>query len=305
MALVRPKPILEVKAFLGIHNQEDATRLIPAGGKAFQASASNVDIDDAGIPHRRKGYAAASYTGTAIHSLWGNGTLCLFVEGNDLKFLNKDYTAGVLAQVGAGRMAYVDAIGKVFYTNGARIGFVRGELPTPLAFIFPPPTMTYRIPMPAGQLIEYFNGRLYVARGKVIHYSDPLYPWQTHEQKGFFQFPGDITLLRSIRETGVLVSDGIRTYLMAGLDAPAMKLTQLADYPAILGSDVKLDGSKVGGIDGEAVYWLSSQGVCMAGRGGLFKNLTREYYWPKSTAEASAILRLTNGFYQYLVTQAS
>ncbi len=303
MALLPSQPLFTVKVFLGIANQGDATKLLPAGGKSYQATASNVDIDDDGMPHRRKGYAAVSYSGTAVHSLWGNGETALFVDNGTLKILNLDFTATNLrTSVGSGRMAYAESADRIFYTNSQVIGYVKDRA----GYLFPAPTMTFRIPMPAGQLIEWFNGRLYVAREKVIRYSDPMYPGQTHEQKGFTAFAGRITLLRAIRNTGILVSDSHKTYLMEGLDAPAMKLRKLCDYPAILGTDAKTDGTKLGGdLSGEVVLWLSREGICLAGEGGTFRAATRKFYWPASTAEGNAIMRETQGFNQYLVTQAT
>ncbi len=294
------KPLFEIRSFAGINNHDPAEKVLPRGGKSFLTAGLNIDLDNTGMAHRRKGYLAPSYSG-AVQSLWSNGYSCLFVENGDLKILNPDFTASVIrAGVGQTRMVYADAAGRAYYTNEIVIGYVENRI----GFIFPAPTMTYRIPMPAGHLIEWFNGRLYVAKGREIWASDPVYPGQTHEREGFKQFGGRLTMMRGIKETGIVVCDGINVYLMQGLDFNEFTVNKLADFPAILGSDVKIDGAKLGkGLPGEVVLWLSPKGVCAAGKGGFFQAVTFDYYHPATTSEGSAIVREAGGHFQYLVSQ--
>jgi hypothetical protein len=298
------KPLFEVRFFQGINNQAPANKLIPVGDKSFLASGTNIDIDNHGMPHLRGGFSAASYPGAGIHSLWGNGETCLFVEGQDLKLLNADFTATTIrAGVGESRMAYAESARRVYYTNSRALGYVQERA----GHAFPAPVMTYKIPMPAGHLIEWYNGRLYVAREKEIWASDPMYPGQTDSRKGFKQFAGRITLMRAIRNTGIYVSDSFKTYLLAGLDMNEFALVPKADFPAILGTDVKVEGSYIGqdGLSGEAALWLSPIGLCVGGEGGVFKCLTEFHYRPLSTGEGAAIVKQINDGVQYLTTQAN
>ncbi len=298
------KPLFEVRFFQGINNQAPANKLIPVGEKSVLASGMNIDIDNHGMPHLRGGYSAASYLGSGIHSLWGNGETCLFVEGQDLKLLNEDFTATTIrAGVGESRMAYAETARRVYYTNSRVLGYVQGRA----GHTFPAPSMTYKIPIPAGHLIEWYNGRLYVARGKEVWASDPMYPGQTDSRKAFKQFGGRITLMRAIQNTGIYVSDSLKTYLMAGLDMNEFTLLQKADFPAIQGTDVKVDGSCIGqeGLSGEAALWLSPMGFCVGGEGGVFKCLTEFHYRPAGTGEGAAVFRQINDGVQYLVSQTN
>jgi hypothetical protein len=297
------KPLFDIRYFQGINNVAPANKVIPRGGKSYLTSGVNIDIDGEGMIHDRDGYAAASYSGTGIHSLWGNGETCLFVEGSDLKILNLDYTATtVRASVGAPLMAYVDVARRIYYTNTLVIGYVKDRT----GYTFAAPTMTYKSPMPAGQLIEWYNGRLYVAKDNVLWASDPMYPSQTDSRKGFKQFQGRIGMMRAVRETGIYVGDSFKTYLLAGLDMNDFSLVDIADFPPIPGTDVEIDGSKLPEpIAGKVLLWLSKYGVCLAGKGRLFRTLTRDTYWPASTAQGAAVVRETNGIPQYLVSQAT
>jgi hypothetical protein len=295
------KPLFDIRYFQGINNHDDAEKVLPRGGKSFLTAGVNIDLDNVGMIHRREGYAAPDFSASGVHSLWSNGATCLFVENPDLKILGVDFSATVIrAGVGQSRMVYADAAGRAYYTNEMVIGYVENRV----GYLFQEPTMTYRIIMPSGHLIEWFNGRLYVARQNQIWASDPMFPGQTHELEGFKAFAGRLTMMRGIKETGLVISDGFGVYLLSGLDFKDFTVNKLADFPAIQGTDVKIDGSKVGkGFAGEMVMWLSPKGICAAGKGGFFQAFTLDYYHPVSTNEGSAIVREAKGHYQYLVTQ--
>lgn len=53
----------------------------------------------------------------------------------------------------------------------------------------------YLRPMPAGDAVVYYRGRLYVASGNVLWYSDPMFYGLCDVAKNFLLFPGDITAL--------------------------------------------------------------------------------------------------------------
>ena len=295
------KPLFDIRYFQGINNHDDPEKVLPKGQKSFLTSGVNIDIDNVGMIHRRRGYAPPDYPSGTVHSLWANGEACLFVETPDLKILNPDFSATLIRSgVGQAHMVYADAAGRAYYTNEMVIGYVENRS----GYIFPEPTMTYRIIMPAGHLIEWFNGRLYVAKQNQLWASDPMYPGQAHQLEGFKSFAGRLTMLRGIKETGLVISDGFSVYLLSGLDFKDFTINKLADFPAIQGTDVKIDGAKLGkGFPGEMILWLSPKGICAAGKSGFFQALTLDYYHPVSSGEGTAILREAQGHYQYLVMQ--
>ena len=184
------------------------------------------------------------FPGSGIHSLWSNGNICLFVQGPDLKRLNPDYTATtVLPGVGPARMVYVEVAGTVYLTNGTVIGYVReGAFTT-----FPDPGQTYKTQMIPGHLIEYFNGRLYVARDNEIWFSDPMALGRTDERRNFKQLPSRVTLMSAV-DDGIYVSDLERTYFMGGGDPGEAVLIDKTDYPAIPYTAQKIDAARIGGL---------------------------------------------------------
>lgn len=296
----KTQPMFEIKGFRGKNNQADPARILPSGGSSFLTECRDADIDDDFMIHRRKGFGAPSYSGARIHSLWSNWDVCLFVQGADLKRLNPDYTAQtVISGIGPARMVYVDVAGTVYLTNGALIGFMRDG-----AFnFFPDPQQTYKSPIVPGHLIEYFNGRLYVARDNEIWFSDPMALMRTDRRRNFKQLASRITLLSAV-EDGIYVSDLEKTYFMGGGDPGEAMLIDKADYPAIPHTGQKIDAARIGGvgISGPGILWESRMGICLGANQGWFKNITEEHFRIQGQASSrGSIIRKEDGIYQFVL----
>jgi len=299
----KTQPMFEIKGFRGKNNLADPARLLPSGGTSFLAECRDADIDDEFMIHRRGGFGAPVFSGGGIHSLWSNGDICLFVQGADLKRLNPDYTATtILPVMGSGRMVYVDVAGTVFLTNGTIIGYLRDYT----FQFFPEPQQPYKTPMVSGHMMEYFNGRLYVARDNEIWFSDPVALMRTDRRRNFKQLPSRITLMSAV-DDGIYVSDLERTYFMGGGDPGEAVLIDKANYPAISHTEQKIDAPRIGGLglSGSAVLWASGMGICLGVTGGQFKNLTEEHFRIQGHPSSGTILRKENGFYQFVCTIAA
>jgi len=294
-------PLATIKGFLGKNNVAESTRFPDKKGLVYLSECQNVDIDDQFMAHRRDGYPSTpSLSGSGIHSLWADGDISLFVQNGDLKSLSTTFAATtVKAGVGHARMNYVRPVDTIYLTNNSMIGYVADGIYGD----FTAPTQTYKGLMRPGHLIEWFNGRLYVAREGEVWFSDPMNPGQTDHRKCFKQIGGYISMMSSVKD-GLYVSEGKNTYFMAGLDPGEASLVKVADYPAILGSDVKIDGDRLGrNISGRAVLFTTPMGVCVGLDEGKFINLTESFYRPSSLNESRSILRMVGNFYQYLISQ--
>jgi len=294
------QPMFEIRGFRGKNNVADPARILPSEGASFLAECRDADIDDELMVHRRAGFGAPCFPGSGIHSLWSNGNICLFVQGPDLKRLNPDYTATtILPGVGPARMVYVEVAGTAYLTNGTVIGYVKeGAFTT-----FPDPGQTYKTQMIPGHLIEYFNGRLYVARDNEIWFSDPMALGRTDERRNFKQLPSRVTLMSAV-DDGIYVSDLERTYFMGGGDPGEAVLIDKTDYPAIPYTAQKIDAARIGGLglSGLAVLWASRMGVCLGANGGQFKCLTEDYYRIQGdVASGASIFHKVDKLSQYFV----
>ena len=296
------KEIFTIRKFLGINNVDDPSR-IPPGESSFLTEARNVDIDDTKMPHRRGGYGEPVYRASRIHSLFSYSGVVLFVQGTDLKRLTATYSGGLVrANVGEARMSYAGVQDRIYYTNSSVIAYVKDGV----SYEFPEPNQTFKSRMKAGQLIEWFNGRLYVARGGVLWYSDPMYPGVTDERRNFKNLGGYITMLRAVQD-GLYVSNGKKTVFLAGLDPGDMALREVSDEPAILGTDIKVDGSAVGRnvLPGPVIMWLSESGVSVGLPEGKVFSPNGHYAPPVPYPGAATTALNRFGFYQYIVSQKS
>lgn len=87
--------------------------------------AENTVITNTRKPETRVGYNKVM-AGSGTHSLWSDGTICLFVEGSKLFMLNTDYSLTMIRDglmVGA-RMSYTKWGDRVYYSNKYQIGWV-------------------------------------------------------------------------------------------------------------------------------------------------------------------------------------
>jgi len=298
------RPLSIVKGFLGKNNVAESTRFPDKRGSIYLSECKNVDIDDFLMVHRRNGYPSTpSLSGSGIHSLWADSEICLFVQSGDLKILTATFSPSTIkAGVGHSRMNYVRPVETIYLTNNSIIGYVADGV----YGNFTAPDQTYKTIMKPGHDLEFFNGRLYVARGGEIWFSDPVNPQWTDERKNFKQFDGYITLMKGVKD-GLYLSDGKKTYFMSGLDPAEASLVVVSDYPAYLGSAIKLDAEKIGNGDiaGMAIIWASPMGFMAGFDGGIIHNLTGSFYRPESSNEGSAILRQNGNYFQYLLSQKS
>lgn len=119
---------------------------------------------------------------------------------------------------------------------------------------------------PTGQLIEQFNGRLYIASGNLVYFTEPLRYGLVHTVNGYFMFPERVTLLKSVTD-GMYVSSEATYFLPNGMkDA---KLEPMLPYRAIEGAACNLP-------DSHDVMWLSERGFVLGGSGGKTDNLTED-----------------------------
>lgn len=310
--------------FRGINNVDDPIRVYDkdqreAGGHSSLVAATDVEVDPAQMLSQRKGYAITAATGD-IHSIWSDDQdICLFVEANTLKRLDTSYAkSDIRYGFGYNPVSYVRVNDKVVVTDGVSIGYVESgiynEFSSPdralitgpnfvevdvrdpaadLSTRWTAPTVKHgKVPPMAGQLVEFSNGRLLIAKGNTLYYSDAYALNQFDLRYNYLQLPGHISMLISV-EDGVYVSDNSKVYFIRGANlAENPKLEKMSDYPAIPGSDTKIDGGLIGaeGFAGQAAMWLTNQGVCVGGNGGSFKNLTQKRYRPPTYGLRAASL---------------
>ena len=253
---------LNIKTFLGIDSTSDlASVSVQRKTGVYFYEIDNVDIDDAGKPHRRDGYESEIYSGNSIRSLWANDKICLFVDGTNFKTLNSyDIATNLISGINAtDTFCYVEHGTLVYFASSSIIGYINTDLG--ISYPFPEPDQTYKAKMVGGQILEFYNSRLLAANGSNLFFSDATVPTRMDNRKNAIAFPSRITMVKAV-DDGVYVSDSKGVYFEAGRDVSEFAERKVLDIPAIEGMSVatKLSG-KITKTKKRAVYWMTEKGV--------------------------------------------
>lgn len=152
-------------------------------------------------------------------------------------------------------------------------------------------------PMPAGQIVRHYNGRLLVASGAVLFISEPFMPGLYNPTSGYIPLPKTITILEpttgeTAASNGVfLVAD--QTYWLDS-KFPDCELRAVLPYGAIPGTSVQRP-------DSSAVQWMSVRGL-VEGDAGKVTNLQEEHVAIVPTAAGASLLRDSNGTKQAITS---
>ena len=93
--------------------------------------------------------------------------------------------------------------------------------------------------LPAGQLIQYHDGRLYVADDTTLWFSQPMRLGLCKLQENFFQFKSRITVLLAVENGLFVVAD--KAYFLTGGVVKDMTLKEVHRSTGIPGTGIKLD----------------------------------------------------------------
>lgn len=121
-------------------------------------------------------------------------------------------------------------------------------------------------PMPAGDIVRYLNGRLLVAVGSTLYYSEPYALSLRSPTRNYIQFPERITVLEPVNNGFFVVAD--QTYWVAG-DVVEAELNPVLPYGAVFGTGVQIPNEN-------AACWMSTRGLVRGEQDGSVKNLQEQ-----------------------------
>ena len=266
------------KGAIGINNKVDPTRLQydPESGIEELAAGVNIDISSSKRVSRRKGYTLQS--SQAAHSIFACDGYCLFVSGEALYVMEADYTSSSIRSLTVGsRMSYAKVGADIYYCNGTEKGIVRDRVNyawTAADYVGPTTTKTFSDP-PIGHLLEVYNGVMLIGQGNVLWHSEPFaFSW-FDLAKNYIPFTDRLVMIKAVK-SGVFVSTERDTFFHGGGTVKEFMQGKVADYPAIEGTEVTVNASRVGdgGAAGLAAMWASTEGICFGSPDGSFRNLT-------------------------------
>ena len=132
----------------------------------------------------------------------------------------------------------------------------------------------FKGPPPAGSQIAEFNGRILIAQGQYLWYTDPFSPELMRMDENFLGLNSDITLVAPVAE-GVFVATQTQTLFLEGMDIAKSQQLPKASYGAIPGTLAYTDGSLVGEgrFTSTVALWATPQGIVAGGNQGFIKGV--------------------------------
>lgn len=147
----------------------------------------------------------------------------------------------------------------------------------------------FRGPPPAGHMVAYYRGHMFVAVGDTIYVSAP-YAYEQFDRRRYIQLDSRITLMASIsdldrteagRTSGFFIATERSTGVLSGNNPDEFQYIQKADYGAVAGTMQMIEGTRFkDGANGTRLMpmWLSQKGVCIGLPELAVLNLTRGRY---------------------------
>jgi hypothetical protein len=286
-------------------------------------AAVNVDIDDVGQIHRRRGYTRVA--GGNFHSLYSDETgLVLAVKDNTLGVIYDNYVfEPLLPSAGSDPLDYVRVGETVYFSSAVASGKIGsdlvvsrwGEQVAPGTWLSPVVRPTSTLGMVKGKLISappmataltYFNGRIYLANENVV-WATELYLYDyVDKTKNFLQFESDITMLATVAD-GIYVGTKDAVWFLSG-PFNEMKRIKLISYGALPRSAVDVPAELIKPqIEQDpqspirnAVMFMTNYGVCAGFDGGAIYNLTQAEVLLPTARTVAPMFRRQDGVNSYV-----
>ena len=319
-----PPDSIVFTGFTGLKNTVDATRLT---AKELER-AVNIDLDDTGQPHRRRGRTRVSPG--AFHSLFTSDNGKLFgVKNQQLGVINPDYSflplmSGIGAQPPLVQLAYAQVGDSIYFSSPNECGIISESAktvgrwgPTTDIWLSPVINPTKGLPAIAGRLLgapplatylAYWNGRIYLAQDNLL-WATELYLYNMIDKtKNFFQFEAPITMVGAVGD-GLYVGTQEGCWFLSGSSLKELKRVRVLDSPVIPGSMVTMPSEVANppqvdlGQDTPVslgLLFMTTNGYCAGQNSGQCFNLTESKFIFPEAVSARALYRVQDGVHQYV-----
>lgn len=152
-----------------------------------------------------------------------------------------------------------------------------------------------KLPMPAGHIVRHLNGRLLVASGNFVYYSD-TYALALHDPAvNYIPFPERVMMIEPCLNGFYVSAD--KTYWVAG-DAGSAEAIPVLPYRAI-------EGTPSPDPNGSQVLWMSEKGMVMGDQNGQVKNIQEGAVAVSGSGVGASLFREQGGVKQMLASMTN
>ena len=276
------------KATVGLNDKLDPMRgsYAEESGTVGLVKADNITIDTSGGISRREGYT--NLLSSLTHSLFSCYDYGLCVNNNHLCLINGDFTLKILTNVdGTLKMAYARSFDAtddcIYFTNGKISGTVLNK--SYQAWTVKPYvgvkstealTRTFASKVPTGQILEIYNGRMYIADGNIVYFSEPYaYSW-FNMTSDYMIFNDQVTMVRGLTDC-MYISTTEEIFFLEGASPKEFKQVRAFDAGVIEGTDIKIIASQydIQAHDNALIFCTNGKGICTCDNGGQITNHTK------------------------------
>lgn len=159
-------------------------------------------------------------------------------------------------------------------------------------------------PPPAGNLISFYNGRMYIADGSVVWYTEPYKYELVSLYRNFLPFEDRVTMFSPV-DNGVWVGTSSAVYFLQMEDpTKEVNLVEKAQYGVIFNTAAEVEGQYFSGeqqVPGPSVLFATTRGICLGLSDGMFMNLTDGRYQFPDVERGLAFVDLNTDKNKYLV----
>jgi hypothetical protein len=257
---------------------------------------SNVDVNNNGKVLRRRGYTLR--VNNAAHSMWSNNKECYFIENGFLKRFNSDYTINIVGTLPSNRRAVYEQVNDVIViSDGDYYRILQDN------FLYSADVKD-GLPPVGGQTLCFFKGRLYIGKESNIYFTLPYDIETMDEVNNLIPLASYVKMIVAV-DDGMFISTSKEIFFFKGNSPEEFEVIKVANYPAIYGTATKCKGEIFGealqGVSSEAIIFATTQGICVAGDSGFFRNISKYKFQYKPGTFGTAILKEQNGITQYIM----
>ncbi len=205
-------------------------------------------------------------------------------DPGDVDFLVNVYVTGP----SGGQLYFHEALPSGFPTFVIR----RVNHPTEGALLHPLETQ-FGEPPPPGHLLEYHNGRIYIAQSNIVWATEPQRLGLVKQAVSYWQFPERVAVLQAVVD-GMYVASDV-TYFLGGIDTGDLVSRIVLEYGAVEGTGLTIE-------DTRQAAWFSHKGFVVAGPSGEARNLTIDRIAVSEFQAGAMLHREHDGVTQLLAT---
>lgn len=310
-----PSDSITFNQFTGIKNTVTRERLAPGELEV----AKNVDIDDLGQLHRRRGYTRVSTDN--YHSLFrvDDGTV-YGVKNGVLGVIRPDYSFQSITSVGSAPVAYVEVGPTVYYSSSDNSGKIDHATKVASAWGSANGSTTWLSPVvnpvpglapikgkllgkpPLATALAYYNGRIYMANGRTV-WATELYLYDfVDTTKTYMLYESDVQILAAMTD-GLYVGTEDAIWFQSGPFNEMKRIAavnsgalpgSVASVPPHLIPDQFMSSTR------SAIMVMTKGGLCLGLDGGNMMNLTQTKVVFPDAVRANSLFRSQDGVNHYV-----